>query len=234
VPLGNGDTFAPKINSLLGWANQHEDEFPEGGTRALEDAIGTLLGIPIHYYAKVDLAGFVEMVDAVGGVDINVERPLADPNYGGFGVGPGWSIDAGRHHLDGPDALAYARIRKAAGESDFTRAARQQQVLVAIRNSAVDSDLLFSLPRLLDAVGDSVRTDVPVGMLPELAALAEEIGGERTTRAVMTSPMVKSGGENHPYGSVVIPVPKRIAEMVAVIFPPPGTAPGEWPPPKVR
>jgi len=49
---------------------------------------------------------------------------------------------------------------------------------------------------------------------------------------VMTSPMVKSGGKGHPYGSVVIPVPKRIAEMVAAIFPPPGTEPGPWPPPK--
>jgi LCP family protein required for cell wall assembly len=234
VPLSNGDTYGPKINSLLGWANRHDEVFPEGGTRALEDAVGAMLDIPIHYYAKVDLAGFVTMVDAVGGVDVDVERPLADPKYGGFGVGPGWSITAGPHHLDGPNALAYARIRKSNGESDFTRAARQQQVLVAIRDQAVASNLLVSLPGLLDAVGDSVRTDVPAEMLPELAAFAEEIGGDRTTRAVMTSPMVKSGGKNHRYGSVVVPVPKRIAEMVAVIFPEPGTAPGEWPPPKAR
>jgi len=232
VPLGNGDTFAPKINSLLAYGNRHPDDFPDGGTRALEDAVGAMLGIPIHYFAKVDLEGFVEMVDAVGGVDVNVAKPLNDPNYGGFGVGPGWSITAGEHHLDGPNALAYSRIRKSAGESDFTRAARQQQVLVGIRDSAVASNLLISLPGLLDAVGDSVRTDVPPDMLPELAALAEQIGGEQTTQAVMTSPMVKSGGKNHPYGSVVIPVPERIAQMVAVIFPPPGTPPGEWPPPK--
>ena len=234
VPLGNGDTYAPKINSLLGYANRHEDDFPNGGTRALEDAVGALLGIPIHYYAKVDLAGFVKMVDAVGGVDVDVERPIADPKYGGFGVGPGWSITSGPHHLDGPNALAYARIRKSAGESDFTRAARQQQVLVAIRDQAVASNVLFSLPGLLDAVGDAVRTDLPPELLPELAAFAEEIDGDRTTKVVMTSPMVKSGGKNHRYGSVVIPVPKRIAEMVATVLPPPGTPPGAWPPPKAR
>lgn len=232
VPLGNGDTFAPKINSLLGYANRHKSSFPQGGTRALEDAVGALLGIPIHYYAKVDLAGFVTMVDAVGGVDVNVARPLSDPNYGGFGVGPGWSITAGRHHLDGPNALAYSRVRKSTGESDFTRAARQQQVLVGIRDSAVASNLLFSLPSLLQAVGDSVRSDVPPAMLPQLAALAEGIGGDQTTRAVLTSPMVKSGGPNHPYGSVVVPVPRRISEMVAAIFPPPGTQPTPYPPPK--
>lgn len=230
VPLANGDTFAPKINSLLSYANRNEADFPEGGTRALEDAIGALLGIPIHYYAKVDLGGFVRMVDAVGGVDVEVARALSDPNYGGFGVGPGWSIKAGLHHLDGANALAYARVRRVDGENDFTRAARQQEVLIALRDQAVKGDLLFGLPRLLDAVGDAVRTDVPPDLLPQLAALAEEIDGERTVRAVLTSPMVKSGGKNHPYGSVVIPVPKRIAEMVAVVFPKPGTTPGPWPP----
>lgn len=232
VPLGNGDTFAPKINSLLGWANRHKADFPEGGTRALEDAIGALLGVPIHYYAKVDLAGFVTMVDAVGGVDIDVVRPLSDPRY--FGVrGGGWSVGVGHHHFAGVDALAYARIRKSAGESDFTRAGRQQEILIALRNKAVEGgNFLFSLPALIDAVGDTVRTDLPTARLPELAALAEEIGGDRTTRVVMTSPMVKSGGKNHPYGSVVIPVPKRIAEMVALVFTKPGVEPGPWPIPK--
>lgn len=233
VPLGNGNTFAPKINSLLGYANRHKSDFPQGGTRALEDAIGALLGVPIHYYAKVDLGGFVTMVDAVGGVDIVVAKALKDPNYGGFGVGPGWSIGVGPHHLDGANALAYARIRKSTGESDFTRAARQQEVLIALRDKAVEGgNFVFSLPRLLAAVGDTVRTDLPRDRLPELAALAEEIGGDRTTQVVMTSPMVKSGGKNHPYGSVVIPVPKRIAEMVAVVFTEPGTTPGPWPIPK--
>jgi LCP family protein required for cell wall assembly len=234
VPLGNGNTFAPKINSLLGYANRHEAEFPQGGTRALEDAIGALLGVPIHYYAKVDLAGFVTMVDAVGGVDIDVARPLSDPNYGGFGVGPGgWSVDVGPHHFDGGNALAYARVRKSVGENDFTRAGRQQEVLIALRDQAVEGgNFVFSLPRLLAAVGDTVRTDVPRERLPELGALAEEIGGDRATQVVMTSPMVKSGGKGHPYGSVVIPVPKRIAEMVAIVFTEPGTPPGPWPTPK--
>ena len=230
VPLGDGTTFGPKINSLLGFANRNRADFPNGGTRALEDAIGALLGIPIHYFAKVDLGGFVAMVNAVGGVDVKVTKRLNDPNYGGFGVGPGWSIEPGDHHFDGANALAYARVRKSVGESDFTRAARQQQVLVALRDQAVKNGLLGSLPALLQAVGDTVRTDLPSARLPEFAALAEEIGGDRTTQAVLTSPMVKSGGANNPYGSVVIPVPTRIKQMVAAIFTPPGTPPQPWPP----
>jgi LCP family protein required for cell wall assembly len=233
VPLGDGNVYGPKLNSLQGYAAAHPDDFPNGADRALPDAIGTLLGIPIHYTAEADLAGFVEMVDAVGGVDVEVERPLTDPKYGGFGVGPGWSITAGRHHLDGANALAYARIRRSEGESDFTRAGRQQEVLVALRDAAVaDGQLLFRLPDLLDSVGDTLRTDIPPLLLPELAALADEIGADDTTLVVIKRPLVKSGGRNHRYGSVQVPDVAAIQAMAKLVFSEPGTPPTPWPTPK--
>jgi polyisoprenyl-teichoic acid--peptidoglycan teichoic acid transferase len=227
VPLGNGNVFGPKINSLVSWADRHPTEFPHGGIRALEDAIGTLFGIPIHYYARVALRGFVGMVDAVGGIDITVRKALADPNYGGFGVGPGWSIEPGPHHLDGANALAYARIRKSTGESDFTRAARQQEVLVALRDRAVNAGLLFSLPRLMPAIGATVRTDLPPDRLPQLAALAEQIDGSAVTKLVLGSPFIKSGGSTQ-YGSIYVPVMAKIQAMARVVFGPPGADP-TWP-----
>jgi LCP family protein required for cell wall assembly len=229
VPLGNGNVYAPKINSLVSWANQHPADFPNGGIRALEDAVGALFGIPIHYYATVDLAGFVAMVDAVGGVDIDVRKPLADPIYPGLDGKRGWSIGPGLHHFNGTDALAYVRIRKALGESDLTRAARQQDVLVALRNRAVSAGILFGLPRLLSAVGATVRTDLPADRLPELAALAEQMGGSSTTKVVLGAPMIKSGGSTR-YGSIFVPVPSRIAAMVKVVFGPAGRSPA-WPVP---
>ncbi|MFL5680040.1 MAG: LCP family protein [Chloroflexota bacterium] len=230
VPLGNGDSYAPKINSLLAFADRNRAQFPGGGTKALEAAVGALLGIPIHYYAEVNLAGFVRMVDAVGGVDVDVARPLNDPKYGGFGVGPGWSITRGRHHLDGANALAYTRIRKSAGESDFTRAERQQQVLVAVRDAAVKHNILFSLPGLLDAVGDTVRTDMPPDRLPGLAALASEIGGTSTTRAVIRFPLVHPASNR--YGDVQVPDIPAIRAVAAALFTPPGTPPTAWPTPQ--
>jgi LCP family protein required for cell wall assembly len=230
VPLGDGKTFAPKINSLMEFGARNPKTFPGGGTKALERAVGTLLGIPIHYYAKVNLGGFVRMVDAVGGVDIDVTRPLDDPNYGGYGVGPGWSVTRGLHHFDGANALAYARIRKAEGESDFTRAERQQEVLVAIRNAAVKGNLVFKLTDLLDAVGDTVRTDLPPERLPGLAALAEEIGGANTTRVVIHAPLVR--GASNAYGSVQIPDLAAIRAVAAALFPTPGIAPTPWPTPR--
>ncbi len=229
VPLGNGNTFGPKINSLVSWADRHPKDFPGGGIKALEDAIGALLGIPIHYYAKVDLNGFAAMVDAVGGVDITVRKALDDPRYPGLDGTRGWSVQPGLHHFNGTDALAYARIRKSSGESDLTRAARQQEVLVALRNRAVDAGILFSLPSLLDAVGATVRTDLPQDRLPQLAALAEQIGGSSTFKLVLGTPLIRSGGTTQ-FGSIFVPVPARIKAMAKVVFGPPGADP-TWPVP---
>ncbi len=85
VPLGNGDEFGPKLNSLMSYANAHRDEFPQGGVRALEDAVGALLDIPIHYQAQMNFRGFKRMIDAVGGVDIEVKEAIEDPEYGAEG-----------------------------------------------------------------------------------------------------------------------------------------------------
>ena len=125
VPLGNGDVYGPKINSLLAYADRNPKDFPKGGMRALEDAVGALLAIPIHYYARIDFIGFIAMIDAVGGVDIDVAKTLNARRYDGYGLPTtGFHLEAGRHHLTGAEALAYARIRKGPGETDFTRAAR--------------------------------------------------------------------------------------------------------------
>ena len=93
TPLGDGNVFGPKLNSLLGYADAHHDQFPKGGMRTLEDAIGALLDIPIHYYARIDFVGFIDMVDAVGGVDVTVAKGFEDPGYDGFGFGEARLVD---------------------------------------------------------------------------------------------------------------------------------------------
>src|SRR6185369_1643705 len=208
VPLGNGNVFGPKLNSLMSWADRHPADFPNGGIRALEDAVGAMFGISIHYYAKVDLAGFAAMVDAVGGVDIDVRKALDDPRYPGLDGKRGWSVQPGPHHFSGTDALAYARIRKSAGESDLTRAARQQEVLVALRNRAVGAGILFSLP--------------------QLAALAEQIGGTSTIKLVLGAPQIR--GATSRFGSIFVPVPAKIRALASVVFGRPGSDP-TWPVP---
>jgi polyisoprenyl-teichoic acid--peptidoglycan teichoic acid transferase len=232
VPLGDGNEFGPKLNSLMSYADRHPKLFPKGGLRTLQDAIGALLGIQIQYYARMEFTGFISMVDAVGGVDVKVAKAIDDPGYDGFGEGRrGWSITAGKHHLDGANALAYARSRKSAGESDFTRAGRQQQILIGLKNAATkDGSLFWELPALLAAVGDTVRTDVPVERLPELAVAIDEMGSGGITRAVIRHPLVRSVDTR--YGSSLQPDLVAIRDVAARLFPAPGGVPVPWPTPR--
>jgi polyisoprenyl-teichoic acid--peptidoglycan teichoic acid transferase len=234
VPLGaGGDVYGPKLNSLLSYADRNPDLFPKGGMRTLEGAVSALLGIPITYYARIDFSGFVDMVDAVGGVDIKVKKDLDDPTYDGYGLGhKGFSITKGPHHLTGAEALAYARIRKPLGESDFTRADRQQRILMALKDGATDGggSLLWELPKLLDAVGKTIKTDLPPDRLPDLAAVMDEMSKAGVTRAVINHPLVDT--KDTRYGSSLVPDLKAIRAMAARLFPAPGTAPVPWPTPK--
>jgi LCP family protein required for cell wall assembly len=232
VPLGNGDLYAPKLNSLMTYADSHPDEFPDGGMAALEGAVGSLLGIDIQYHAELQFGSFIRMVDAVGGVDVDVVQGFEDPTYDGYGLeGRGWSITAGRHHLDGRNALAFSRSRKAAGESDFTRALRQQQVIVALRDAVTkDGSLLWELPTLIDVVGDAVRTDMPPSRLPQLAAVIDDIDDDSITRSIIRHPLVRSVSTR--YGSSLEPDLAAIHKVAKGLFPEPGIPPKPWPAPK--
>lgn len=236
APLGDGNSFGPKLNSLMSYADSHPATFPAGGYATLEHAVGALLGIPIQYYAKMDFGGFIKMIDAVGGVDIKVARDLSDPGYDGYGLpgigtsNNGFAVTKGPHHFDGAEALAYARIRKAVGESDFTRADRQQQVLIALKGKVMQGgNLLFKLPDLLSAVQTTVVSDIPIARLTDLAAIMDEVGGSGVTRAVIDHPLVAT--KDTRYGSSLVPNLKAIRAMAAALFSTPGVAPIPWPTP---
>ena len=103
-------------------------------------------------------------------------RPaFCDPHYSEYGYENGFSITAGRHHLNGHQALAYARVRKPAGESDFTRAARQQEVISAIRDAVVKGGFLNDPIGLLKSLG-TAETNVPRKACPDLADAASKVG----------------------------------------------------------
>jgi LCP family protein required for cell wall assembly len=230
VPLGNGDKFGPKLNSLYAYATRHPEEFPNGPMRALEDAVGALLKAPVHYYAVVDFDAFVRLVDEAGGVDVHLEKALVDPEYPGMRKTGGLRIEAGDQRLDGALALAYVRSRHSADGSDFARAGRQQEVIVGLRDRLLEGgSVFFRLPALLDTFGDHVRTDLPPSMLPSLAAVLDAKGVDTVRSVVIQRPLVKSGNRS-PYGSVQIPRIKAIREMAAALMPPPGTPSAEWPP----
>jgi LCP family protein required for cell wall assembly len=226
VPMPDGRQFREKVNSLVSYARHHPDQFPGSdgtGFDVLMGALGTLIGVPIDHYAKVDLGGFVRVVNVLGGVDVNVARGFCDSGYDEYGFSNGFSISAGLHHLDGQQALAYARVRKASGESDFTRAARQQEVISGIRDSVVHGGFLNDPLGLLQAVGTTVATNVPRDLLPDLADLASQVGRQQTYRAVVNHPLVSSGYDVR--GSIQIPDVAGIRALAAKLFPTDGSLP---------
>lgn len=226
VPLPNGTTYPQKINSLYSWARRHPEQFPGSsgdGHDVLMAALGTLLGVRIDLYAQVDLASFVRVIDTLGGVDVNVAHGFCDSGYREYGFLNGFSITAGRHHLDGQAALAYARVRHPTGESDFTRAARQQEVISAVRDAVVGGGFLSDPAGLFGALADSIQTNVPRSMLPDLASWAGRIGRADTFRTVIAPPLVR--GTLDYRGSIQIPDIAAIRALAASLFTPTGTPP---------
>ncbi|HEY2915599.1 MAG TPA: LCP family protein [Candidatus Limnocylindrales bacterium] len=187
-PLYNGATYHGKINSLMEWAASHPQDFPDGPLPTLVHELSYLLGIPIHYYAAVDLDGFRQMIDAVGGVTVTVQRAIDDPSYSYLDGTHGFYLAAGVQVLDGRTALAYVRSRKGDGDNDFTRAGRQQQLLLALRARVTDPTVLARLPDLLSVAGETIRTDFPADRIAEMIDLTKSINGDGIKRVVLQPP----------------------------------------------
>ena len=227
APIPGGGIWHPKINGLSAWVRWHANDFPGSngdGQAVLAGVIGELIGVPIDYWAQVNLGGLIRVVDTVGGVDVTVTHGFCDPGYDEYGQN-GFGIRAGRWHLNGSQALAYARVRKALGESDFTRAARQQEVLVGLRDALVRGGFLGDPFGFLQAMGQAIRTNIPPSLLPEVATYAERIGRSGVYRAVITHPLVMPTSVPDPRGSIQIPDIPAIRALAAGLFPPTGTLP---------
>ncbi len=175
-----------------------DDAAAECGLRTLERVVGLYVGVPIQYYATVDLQGFADLIDALGGVTLCLDGKLVDPEYGGpTWHGVGIELAAGCQQYDGPHALAYARIRKGWMElpdgtrepqNDFKRADRQQVVLLELRKKLAQADMFFALPSILRTVGRAVQTDFPRALAGDMASLLPLITGPDIQRVVLGYP----------------------------------------------
>lgn len=127
------------------------------GVDTLERMVESVTGLQIDHYAQVDLDGFVQIVDTLGGVDVYVDKAIYDglyPNSVG-GYSP-YSIDVGEHHFDGEEALRYARSREST--SDFDRAGRQQEILSAVRTKITQLDSVMDLKELSEIFQTALST----------------------------------------------------------------------------
>jgi LCP family protein required for cell wall assembly len=139
------------------------------GIAAVRSVVSTLTGRPVDAVLIADLIGVVRVVDAMGGVDINVQEAVVDDSYPDPGGGKiKLRIKAGQQHFDGREALAYARSRHM--DSDYGRMERQQILLLAIRKQLGPS-IILNAPALFDAAKGTAWTDLPREALPALVEL---------------------------------------------------------------
>jgi LCP family protein required for cell wall assembly len=229
VPLPGGGVFSGKVNSLLAYARRNPAAFPGSsgdGHDVLMAAFGEMTGLQIDYYAQVNLGGFVAVVNALGGIEVNVARAFCDPLYDEYGFTKGFSITAGRHTLNGNQALAYARVRKANGESDLTRQTRQQEILSGIRDRVVTGGFLADPVGFLRAMGKTVETNIPRSLVPKLVEYARTVDRSGTYRAIVTGSKLMHAGFD-ARGYIFLADFAAIRARADRLFPPPGTLPPE-------
>ena len=193
------------------------DRYPGGGPALAKKAVQYTLGVPIHYYVRVNFEGFERLLDAIGGITVDVPEHILDTKFpdGNFGYMT-VDIPAGMQHMGGETALQYARTRH--GSSDFARARRQQQVIKAVRDKVLSLDLpLTRIPEMLKIVGGSVQTDLSLNEMYSLAKLAREIPMQSLQGGVIDESMTTT--QITPDGAdVLIPNRARIRELVNQIF----------------
>jgi LCP family protein required for cell wall assembly len=146
-----------------------EAEGSEPGIEAMRDAASGITGLTIQYYVLIDMQGFSQLIDALGGVDINVAERLPIGGDEDFNNVDGW-VEAGQQHMDGFTALWYGRARH--GTSDYDRMARQRVLQEAILKQFNPANVLTKFQGVAQAGQEVVNTDVPQGMLGYFTNLA--------------------------------------------------------------
>ena len=177
------------LNGLYTWGTDHKREFPAGtkdpGLLATTEAVEALTGLDIQYFVLVDLKGFRSLVDAVGGLDIAVQRRTP---IGSQHEIKGW-IKAGNQHLDGYHALWYARSR--ANSTNYERMARQRCVVTAMVNQLDPQTVVLNFADIAKATKGVFRTDIPQEALASLATLAVRTKTQKITAVNFVPPLIK-------------------------------------------
>lgn len=143
-----------------------------GGVDLVKQVVSELLNVEIDYYVKTNFEGFKQVVDTLGGVDIEVEKRMVyrDPTDGTY-----INLKPGMQHLDGKEALDYVRFRHDA-LGDVGRTQRQQHFLKAVAEAALKPSVVTKLPQLMKDINQAVQTDMSVGEMIKYASLARDFG----------------------------------------------------------
>ena len=209
-----------RINTA--YSSGEGNRLPGGGPELARKTVEQFIGVPIQYYAQVDFNTFIQFIDRIGGIDIHNTEELRLDRIGS-GNDKIKLTCCGIRHLPGEAALAYARHRKG-GEGDFSRAQRQQKVIIAIRDKVFDP---ANFPTLIPQADDfynefsaGIRTNMPFDVAIRLAVLAREIPVENIKRGAIDTTMVAFdhvvlGGQD---AAIMKPLPDKIRVLRDEIF----------------
>lgn len=215
IPSKTGNTsFKERINAayVIGDLQGYQG----GGPGLVEKTVENTFGIKIDYYVTIDFDGFRTIVDLLGGVDVDVPTAINDPTYSEterLGDFRPCVFAAGVRHMNGSDALCYARTRY--NNSDLDRILRQQRIIFAILDKATQLNVLSdpsNLVSLWKRYKDTIRTDINDLQMPGFARLAAAIDPDKMaflTLGPATTPITTSDG-----ASVLVASKEGIKQIV--------------------
>jgi LCP family protein required for cell wall assembly len=208
-----------RINALPTYVRNGWVASPDAPYITLVKEISYLVGIPINYYAVMDLAGFVRMIDMVGGIDVNNPAQITDPGYDWLDETPrGFYLARGPQHLSGRDALAYVRSRHGTSNNDWKRASRQQEVMVALLRKMSDPVKILSLPEIISTLGSSVSTTFPADRIADYVAIGQSIPKENFRQVVLGPPYTIINVNNETKASTTCLLNYKVAQLSIEMF----------------
>lgn len=195
-------------------------ERPGYGPELAMQTVQYNFGIRVNDYLMVDFNAFTSIIDRLGGIDVNVTKLIDDPQYPdmNYGYDP-FYIEPGAHHLDGATALKYARSRH--NSDDIDRQRRQQEVISAVRQQAVDLDnwdtLLLQAPGMWADLDDGIETSLALDQIIELALFARDIPDGNMHEGIVSWEYLFSY-TTPTGGSVVVPRRAVLGELMIEVF----------------
>jgi len=212
-----GYTELQRINTPMVFGESRQ---PGYGPTLLMQTVQLNLGIRVHDFVAVDFQAFIDIVDLIGGIDVTLDYTINDSQYPNmsYGYDP-FYLPAGTHHLNGYDALRFARTRH--GSSDIQRAERQQQAVFAIRDRILNLDmipqLLIQSPALWNTMSDNVYTGLSLEQVIQLGLYAKDIDMDNIKTGVIDFSYLQSY-TTESGASVLIPNRARLGSLMTEVF----------------
>lgn len=218
------DIWIPSMRAKINTAYHYGNVQRAGGGRDLaKSVVAEILGVPVHYVVVLDFQGFVKAIDAVGGIDVQVDHTFDDYEYPLAGKEDAEPVsaryehihfDAGTTHMDGSTALKFARSRHAVGDegTDFARGARQSKIILAFRNKVLSAGTIFNtdtLSKLQSSIASSIDTDISAKEQGSFLKVFLGLGNKDNVSSIKIEDYLKSPKSTKDYEGqwVLVPTP---------------------------